>query len=325
MLVAVLLLGWLWPAQLGGCTSLVVVSGGSMEPTYAPGDLLVARCGEPAVGDVVVYEPPTVPGARVVHRVVGGDAAGWELQGDANDWLDPWQPEQGHVLGRVVLHLPGLGITGVLLDPLLWVALVVVGAGLALWPGREEGWSEDVPADAAGRGTSRRPAPAYAAGSLAVLLALAAAPVPADAARLAVVSPTLLAWSAPVDLAPDLPAAACSTPDPDLPCTAEVRMGNVWDAGYDLYVVVRDARTGGSTAMVPWTVTLDFSDAPFPWVPRGVDGSGLVAHTSCTDLPLLTVTGRTDWGQHHQLGPGQTREIWLQAHSDPVGNLVVCP
>src|SRR5690554_4391391 len=102
VLAAALVVGWFWPTSLGGCTTVVVVSGGSMEPTYAPGDLLLARCGDVAVGDVVVYEPPTVPGARVVHRVVGGDASGWELQGDANDWLDPWQPGQEHVLGRVV-------------------------------------------------------------------------------------------------------------------------------------------------------------------------------------------------------------------------------
>lgn len=55
MLVTAVLLALLWPTAWGGCTTTVVVSGGSMEPTYAPGDLLVARCGPVAVGDAVVY------------------------------------------------------------------------------------------------------------------------------------------------------------------------------------------------------------------------------------------------------------------------------
>ena len=44
----------LWPTGLGGCTTLTIVSGHSMEPTYHTGDVVLSRCGTPQVGDVVV-------------------------------------------------------------------------------------------------------------------------------------------------------------------------------------------------------------------------------------------------------------------------------
>lgn len=102
-----------------------------------------------------------------------------------------------------------------------------------------------------------------------------------------------------------------------------------WAAGYDVYVTVRDARTNGSTALVPWTVRLDLAQAPFPWVPDALGASGLVAGTTCADLPVLEVSGVTGWGDHHLLGPGAPvhEDVWLQAHrGDPAapGTLLDC-
>ena len=60
--------GWfLWPTSLGGCTTLTIVSGHSMEPTYYTGDLVVSRCGDVGVGDVITYRPPDIDGVRVYH------------------------------------------------------------------------------------------------------------------------------------------------------------------------------------------------------------------------------------------------------------------
>ncbi|WP_066585456.1 signal peptidase I [Cellulomonas timonensis] len=130
----------LWPSTLGGCTTLTIVSGHSMDPTYATGDLVVARCGEPAVGDVVVYQPATENGGRVIHRIIGGDAeAGWRMQGDNNDFTDPWMPTADEVLGVARLHLPQVGVVAsILLMPLTWVSLLVVAAAILLWPSRAE-------------------------------------------------------------------------------------------------------------------------------------------------------------------------------------------
>ena len=145
-------IGWfLWPTSLGGCTTLTIVSGQSMEPTYYTGDLVVSRCGEPEVGDVVVYNPPDVGGARVIHRIVGGDATqGWLIQGDNNDFLDPWQPTNERILGSAVLHLPHVGkFAAILLSPLTWISLLTVALAVVVWPGRGKATDEAADADAA--------------------------------------------------------------------------------------------------------------------------------------------------------------------------------
>lgn len=137
--VGVVLVGawFLWPSSLGGCTTLTIVSGHSMEPTYYTGDLVVARCGDVGVGDVVVYTPPDVGGARVIHRIVGQDGDGWVLQGDNNGFLDPWTPTDDDVLGSAVLHVPNLGtVAGILLSPMIWVSLLVLAAAVLVWPPR---------------------------------------------------------------------------------------------------------------------------------------------------------------------------------------------
>ncbi|KGM08384.1 signal peptidase I [Cellulomonas bogoriensis] len=129
----------LWPTSLGGCTTLTIVSGRSMEPTYSSGDLVVARCGAAQVGDVIVYRPPGVDGARVIHRVVGGDAQGWVVQGDNNDFLDPWRPAADRVDGVAAVHLPHLGrVASLLIDPVTWVSVMLLALAVVVWPGRSD-------------------------------------------------------------------------------------------------------------------------------------------------------------------------------------------
>lgn len=139
-LALAVVVGWfLWPSSLGGCTTLTIVSGHSMEPTYYTGDLVVSRCGPVEVGDVIVYNPPDVGGARVIHRIVDGDAeGGWIVQGDNNDFLDPWQPTGDQILGSAVLHVPQLGkVAAILLSPLTWISLLVIALAVVVWPGTD--------------------------------------------------------------------------------------------------------------------------------------------------------------------------------------------
>jgi len=128
----------LWPARWGGCASLTIVSGHSMDGTYADGDLVVGRCGEPGVGDVVVYSPRSVDGL-IVHRVVGGGPDGWVMRGDANEWLDPFRPTNDDVVGIVVLHVPGVAwLTRLARTPLVWLSVVLIGLGLLRGPVRRD-------------------------------------------------------------------------------------------------------------------------------------------------------------------------------------------
>lgn len=313
----VLVAVWAWPASLGGCTTFVLVTGGSMEPTYATGDLLVARCGEVAVGDVVVYEPPTAAGSLVVHRIVGGDPSAWVLQGDANDWLDPWTPGQEHVVGRVVAHVPGLGLAPWVLDPLVWASVIVAGLGVWLWPSRpsrEGAASPDAggppeadgpaldagaaPGAAGARRSWRHRAAAGTAGAAVVaLLAVAAVPAPASAARVAVDAAGLAVRTQEVDLpAPAALPAICATSRGDLPCEADVTVHSVWDGGFDIEIVVRDTRTNGATDRVPWTLTVDLSVPPFPGAPAGLASDGAQLATPCADLPSSCSSGSPPGG-----------------------------
>jgi len=145
-----------WPQKYGGTTSVTIVAGQSMEPTYRSGDLLLTRERSYEVGDAVVYVVPhDQPGAghRVVHRLVGGDGdTGWVTQGDNNAQADIWTPRDADVVGEVVVHVPKAGFLLVLLrSPLTWALAGAVTVGRLLWPSgddREDG--APASADAAG-------------------------------------------------------------------------------------------------------------------------------------------------------------------------------
>ena len=133
--------GWfLWPSSLGGATTFIIVNGNSMEPSYEPGDLLIAREGKPSVGDIIVYRPDGYGEAKVVHQIVGGDGeSGWVMKGQNNDWLDPWKPTNDEVVGIVHVHFPSVGaIAVILLSPILWASILVIAIGLLLWPDHKE-------------------------------------------------------------------------------------------------------------------------------------------------------------------------------------------
>lgn len=136
----VIVIAWLvWPSSLGGCTTLTVVSGHSMEPTYYTGDLVIARCGEPEVGDIVVYQPGEIHGARIIHRIIGGDTEGWQLQGDNNDFVDSFTPDDADVLGVARVHIPKVALlTGLITSPFVWGGLIALGLAILIWPRDED-------------------------------------------------------------------------------------------------------------------------------------------------------------------------------------------
>lgn len=126
---------FLWPTSLGGQTSLVVVSGHSMEPTYFGGDLVIARTMEPEIGDVIVYAPEGYGGAQIVHRIIGGNGEdGWVVQGDNNAFIDPFEPTNDEVKGVVLVHYSNLGrITTLVMNPILWAGVLLAALVILIW------------------------------------------------------------------------------------------------------------------------------------------------------------------------------------------------
>lgn len=118
----------------------VYLRGGSMEPTYAPGALLIARPARSAdieVGDVVVFPSGTQHEPKIVHRVVALQSDGSRrialTKGDNNPVLDPEPLLLVGSTPRVALGLPYLGWWA---TPTLGWYLLGVGsvlACLALW------------------------------------------------------------------------------------------------------------------------------------------------------------------------------------------------
>jgi signal peptidase I len=119
---ALLLVG---PAALGGPTSILAVSGNSMEPRIDAGDLILVRAGGPYhVGQIVAYH--NIPAkATFLHRIVAVRGTGFAMKGDHNGWVDPGTAQPGQVVGRLWIRIPGAG------SAFRWVAYPLHGALLA--------------------------------------------------------------------------------------------------------------------------------------------------------------------------------------------------
>ncbi|MGE3075394.1 MAG: signal peptidase I [Dehalococcoidia bacterium] len=96
------------PPQLGGQTSYVIVNGNSMEPGMHRGDLAIVRkTSDYEVGDVVTYRHPEI--GPVIHRIIERDGSHYVFQGDHNDFIDSYHPTQQELIGKLWIHIPGVG------------------------------------------------------------------------------------------------------------------------------------------------------------------------------------------------------------------------
>jgi signal peptidase I len=117
-LTIALVVAWavfLRPQLLGGPAAYVIVSGASMEPNLAHGDLVLAtKKISYRTGDVIAYQVPKGEpgaGALVIHRVVGGsDGAGYLTKGDNRRGRDLWRPRPSDVVGSVSMTVPRAGL-----------------------------------------------------------------------------------------------------------------------------------------------------------------------------------------------------------------------
>ncbi|MGB9898297.1 S24/S26 family peptidase, partial [Thermanaerothrix sp.] len=96
------------PRAFGGGVDYLILSGNSMAPRFVRGDLVLVR---PApfyrVGDIVAYRHPEI--GPVFHRIIAQSGERFILQGDHNTWVDSYHPTAAEILGKLWLHVPGLG------------------------------------------------------------------------------------------------------------------------------------------------------------------------------------------------------------------------
>ncbi|MEV6845843.1 signal peptidase I [Actinoplanes sp. NPDC051411] len=122
--------------------SYVVTSGVSMNPVYYQGDLVFVRKADSYhIGEIVAYHG-SVPGQKVLHRIIGGNSSsGFVFKGDNNQSTDPLRPAGDQLIGHAALLVPNGGYW---LKPLLgptglgMIGFLFVGSGTAVARNRRE-------------------------------------------------------------------------------------------------------------------------------------------------------------------------------------------
>jgi len=133
------------PAKYGGPAEYIIVRGGSMQPTFQQGDLVISHTSDNyQVGDVVTYWDNDA-NRYIIHRIVGVENGRFILKGDNNPENDSARPTQSEIIGRLWLHLPGAGnwLGALANTKSAALALTVLGgvvvSGLLLQPGAPAG------------------------------------------------------------------------------------------------------------------------------------------------------------------------------------------
>ena len=122
---------FLAPAACGGPVTYARVAGSSMTPRLQPGDLVLARAADSyGMGDIVAYHNPEL--GLVMHRVIVDNGDRVIVKGDANSWIDSYQPRKADITGRLWVRIPhGAALLGWLRPP--WATLVFTLLGLAVF------------------------------------------------------------------------------------------------------------------------------------------------------------------------------------------------
>jgi signal peptidase I len=97
------------PSGLGGSWTYSVTSGISMEPMLHKNDLALVRAqAQYHVGDVVLYDNQLLR-EPVLHRIVLIQNGDYYFRGDNNDFVDPGYATRSEIVGKLWVHVAGLG------------------------------------------------------------------------------------------------------------------------------------------------------------------------------------------------------------------------
>jgi signal peptidase len=109
---------------------ILIVRGGSMQPTIARGGIAIIDRGarSPSVGDITAFHDPR--GMLVTHRVVALKDGGYITRGDANKHDDPLVRRTSDVVGVVQFSAPYLGYVLYILErPAVFLLLLGATGG----------------------------------------------------------------------------------------------------------------------------------------------------------------------------------------------------
>lgn len=102
-----------------------VVLSGSMEPVLGVNDVIIVRESDRyEVGDIVVYQSGNT---LIVHRIIARDGETAVTQGDANNRADA-PIEISIIKGKVIAHVPGLGLAVNALKTPVGILIVLIAA-----------------------------------------------------------------------------------------------------------------------------------------------------------------------------------------------------
>ena len=123
------------PPNIFGFTMLRITTG-SMEPTYATDTLLVVKKTDPEEimeGDVISFysTDPALEGAVNTHRVVSisqdGDNYIYTTKGDANNAADLYDAQSRYLIGKVIWSSLFLGkLSRLAANPLIFIPLILI-------------------------------------------------------------------------------------------------------------------------------------------------------------------------------------------------------
>lgn len=110
--VALVLVSLFWvalaPGATGGTFSYVFTAGNSMEPLYHQGDMVILRQADAYnIGDIVAFNDPVQ--GLVLHRIRAREGQLWITRGDNRGSDDIFKSRDSDIVGRAVLHVPGVG------------------------------------------------------------------------------------------------------------------------------------------------------------------------------------------------------------------------
>lgn len=117
---------------------LMIVTSDSMVPTLNPNDLLIVQrvtIDKIDVGDIITFNSHIEDIGIVAHRVIekfdDNGRIAIKTQGDNVDEVDSWAVHGDDLIGRVVNHVPFIGI--LLIEPIRYtLAIIIIATSISL-------------------------------------------------------------------------------------------------------------------------------------------------------------------------------------------------